>query len=471
MKKPKCGKLLACLLTVVFIACHFPDSTDSGQPTEAVEGIVSPTSTLPASTFETEFPDSVTPNPQSNEEELNVSFVEQSVQKDFPVGKNGARCIINTTLKTPVEAKAPVFSAQYVEWTPDDIKRIFTRISDSQSLYAGTFTPDKQYLLEKLDRLEQNPRADEISRGLAEIGQPTLKEQILSWIEALPESVSENPQNWEKYKNVMPAQTALCHFYSESQHSYFNLLFLKNIYGEQDQTLLFSSVSDLIQSEDLVRSGEYVGAKPGRELNNVSLSSEDAIEKAETLLDSLGVRGMLLSSKEKAQRVDVHTGEVLSEGWSLVYHRNICELPCSAAAYQDIYALKGNTYCGVSDEEITLYVDSDGVWTFSWRNPTSVLDKHIQVVSLIDLETLLNRIRELMDETVSHYEENDVTVQKIQITRVFFHYKLLRDPSDNSITARPVWEISFEMDASFAPHPISASFMIDAADGIKVVDE
>ena len=463
-------KILVFFLTFLFFACQSVQTTESSQ--SEVVNQETPSLSNPPISYEGAFPANYdTPIPQPNEETYAFSYTTQSIQTDLPIGKKGARCIMNFSAEVPNQKEFPVFAVQYVEWTPADIERIFHVVAAEHVLFAGSFTPDKQFYINKLKQLENSPRTAEINKGLANAGLPSLEEQIQSALEDSPKSVTDVLHNWEKYKESISAQTLLSHFYSEEPDKPFNLLFLKNVYGKQDQTLLFTASCDLIQTEELVTSGEYIGAKPGRKLNNLSITSDAAEEKAKAFLNTLGVENVILSDVSKAQRVDVFTCEVFSEGWSLTYYKQIYDLPCSSVAYQSLSAAKEDDLPGANEEAITLYIDAEGIWFFSWRNPIVISTGMQQTVSILDFDTILIKIQDALGETVARFEQNDAAIQEIRVTRVIFHYTLVRNQTDGKIVARPVWEIDYEMDALFALQTIRASFLIDAADGVQIIAE
>ncbi len=396
----------------------------------------------------------ISKNDESNKDTLSFQW------KESIICDNKKSIRIDAAITIPIVSSWSVYSVDHVFWKAEDIELICKNFAKKQPIYAGTYTPTKAYFSDLFPKIRDNEKTKELNRWLSELNEPTIQENLILLHEAAPELIAPQLTNWEKYHEFGEGSPLLGYYYNPSLDSYINL------YINAEKTMIsFFSFDNLIQNEDIVRQGEYVGANPGRELNNLSISLDDACEIAESLFATIGVQNVSLSELEtkKAQRVNMYTSNVESEGWQLVYRHSVNNIPCISS--NQSLASKADTSFSQewAMELITLYVDNNGIWSFSWSNPCTLNKK-------ISDQPLMIGFDKIQQAIILNIQSDFVEgITEIRITDIQLGYSMLyQNDVPEKVYAIPIWVINYEADASFSPAPLYYGFSIIALNGERI---
>ncbi len=218
---------------------------------------------------------------------------------------------------------------------------------------------------------------------------------------------------------------------------------------------------------------------------DVQITEEEAIRKAEDLLNKAVIDDMILWSAEQAYggsrtMGSIHAGQIGNKAprrcvYLLKYVREIDGVPLTdtgAGGTEPDESLEGSNYtAGWAYEEINFAVDDSGIVEFEWKNPYHIEDQITDHTNMISFEDAKN-IFEKMFFVTSPYAvviEEDVTIEinkiVLGLTRVTEQNK-----RDSGLLV-PVWDFfgTLTIDGK-SSYGVNYSFLtINAIDG-SIID-
>ena len=199
-----------------------------------------------------------------------VSYTVVHLDETYSLGIGKAQVVFDADVTIPNVEHWAIDAVRRTNWTRDELRHTLEAAADGQPIYSEWDGVTKAYLADAVVAIENSEKVramDEIYRASGEM---TTKEKLLMDYESAPSSITRTPLDWDKVGDG----SLFCSFYREDIRAYWNVMLFEGML----QCTVFDQI---IQNEDMVRQGEYVGAKPGRELTNLSLSRTEAEEKAE----------------------------------------------------------------------------------------------------------------------------------------------------------------------------------------------
>ena len=383
------------------------------------------------------------------------------LDETYPLGIGDAQVVFDADVTVPDLESWPIYAVQKTQWDREKLKALLLAVADGQPVYREWDSVTKEYLAEAIAAIENSEKVRAMDEIFRASGEMTTKEKLMQDYESALISISRTPIDWD---GVPDDGSLYCSVWREDIQAYWNVMAFEGM-------LQFGAFDQLIQNEDMVRQGEYVGAKPGRELKNLSLTQEEAEEKAEALFRSIGIADVALaqSACRKAQRVNIYTTEVQSEGWQLVYRKRICGLAGIAPAYHELGAIDESFTQGWPQETVTVYVDSIGVWQLLWNGGCEIKERLSDSTALLPFDDALELIKSRL--RIENMSAADMGTKTVRVTKIALGYCVIpqKDLQDLGYTL-PVWTVDYELDASIAPHRAALyfGFAISALNGANI---
>lgn len=200
-----------------------------------------------------------------------------------------------------------------------------------------------------------------------------------------------------------------------------------------------------------------------------ALTQEEAQNRAEAFLTSVGADHMGLASATKAKYGAY--GEVFSDGWLFTY------VPVLAGT-RSVSLLGYGRHEGFRDnfteayasqfepEELILYVTEEGVEYMQWSNPYTLLEVANENVTLLSFEEVQNCVRNYMQlgfaQGVSDAE--GIMVQRVVLTSTLVH---VREDLQTGYRV-PVWAIFYLSDVDEKMGYPQSVLLVNALDGSLV---
>ena len=394
---------------------------------------------------------------QEKQQEAGVTVMH--MDETYPLGIGDAQMVFAADVTVPNLENWSIYAVQKAQWDKDGLKTFLLTVADGQPVYQEWDTVTKEYLAEAIVAAENSEKVRKQDEVFKASGEKTRVELLMQDYESAPNSITRTPIDWD---NVPFDGSLFCSIWREDIRAYWNVLYF-------DGRLEFNAFDQLIQNEDLVRQGEYVGANPGRELTHLSLSREEAQEKAEALFQSVGIADVTLAEDacRKAQRVNQYTSEVQSEGWQLVYRKNIDGIAGIAPRNHELGAVDESFGAGFPQETVTVYVDSVGIWQLLWSGRCEIKEQLSDSTALLDFDDAMTLIKSRL--RIENTHAADMGTKTIRVTDITLGYCIVsqKDAQDAGYTL-PVWVVNYEVDASFAPATLYFGFAISALNGANI---
>ncbi len=373
----------------------------------------------------------------------------------------GATLRIDADVIVPDLHEWPVYAVEKGVWSPEDRVAILKAAANGAPIYTpGKYLhASKAYYERILQEMQDSERVAAVDRIYAE--DPDSEQ---TWTAFVQEYYRVAPENIE----LIPFDEAAAN--GDDTYAFF-LLAEPDVYMDfdADETQLTLSVFDQkIQDENYVRQGEWPGAEPGRELVNLSLTLSEAEEKAQAFLKQIGFGDAALSGAEtrKAQRSNFYTFAVESEGYLLVFRKGVNGLPAIAPDYPEANVPEETYAAAWPQEYAMLYVDSEGVWSLSWRNPTRITETLTESAALLDFDTALRMIRTRLRTENANAADRMIT--DVCVTRLRLGYSIVpKKDAPNVGYTLPVWIVDYEIrfeDGRTVPY----SFTLNAQNGANL---
>lgn len=393
---------------------------------------------------------------QSETSEISYTIVHLDDSYSLGIGK--AQVVFNADVTIPNVEHWAINAVRRTNWTRDTLQHTLETAANGQPIYGEWDGVTKAYLAYAIVAVENSEKVcamDEIYRASGEM---TTKDKLLMDYESAPNSITRTPLDWDKVGDG----SLFCSFYREDIGAYWNVMLFEGM-------LQCTVFDQLIQNESMVRQGEYVGAKPGRELTNLSLSRTEAEEKAEAFLLSIGVTDVALaeSACEKAQRINIYTSEVQSEGWILTYRKSINGLAAIAPRATEQNQTDLDFAQGWQQETLSMYVDSNGIWQFLWNGRYEMDERLSESASLLDYDAAMELIKQRL--RIENMHASDMGTETVTVTDIVLGYCIVpqKDEKEVGVTL-PVWIVNYSVDASYAPATLYYGFAISALNGANI---
>lgn len=256
---------------------------------------------------------------------------------------------------------------------------------------------------------------------------------------------------------------------------------LQEIYAKRRIELTWAPKEYLFQYESwIVDDGGYCDPITGEHetphhLENVDISEEEAIQKAEALLLSIGIDSSKyeIAHREKGRIIEVHTHETIAEGWYITYMPNISG--CRAVFFNTLfrsypapdYAFQ---YAPVNPPpKIEFLITKDGCIRFCYDNPDKIERLKSVENQLLDFQSVKESFKKYFITAMTVSKVSDVRYDPI-VQRIVLSYSVQldaeTDKQEASSVIRPIWVALYtnEISSSLISNPVSY-ICIDAITG------
>ncbi len=374
---------------------------------------------------------------------------------------DGVTVLFDADVVVPDLAKWPIYAVEKGAWSAADRIAILKAAANGAPIYAvGMYQHvSKAYYEKLLEEMRDSERVAAVDRIYAEDpdSKSTWTSQVQEFYRYAPETVELTP--FDEAAASDEAWTAA--FYRAAEPDVY-----MDFYADETQIKL-SVFDQNIQDENYVRQGEWPGAEPGRELVNPSLSLSEAEEKAQRFLRQIGFGDAALSTAEtrKAQRSQFFTFAVESEGYLLVFRKGVNGIPGIAPDYPEV--TQTESYAAAwPQERAELYVDSEGIWSLSWQNPTRITETLTESAALLDFDAILQLIRTRLRTENANASDRQIT--KVCVKRMRLGYSIVpkKDAPDAGYTL-PVWIVDYEVTFE-GGRTVPYSFTLSALNGASL---
>lgn len=229
------------------------------------------------------------------------------------------------------------------------------------------------------------------------------------------------------------------------------------------------------QPERWVISGDAILGEPkGTTLQNVSCTEKEARQYVKSFFDAIDIGEMNISKIEKGRVVDIDTLEILKEGWVVECARTGGN--CSAVNYQ--YIISGGSLrysddaysAGLNPEGIVLFVDDEGVASFSWNSPLEIVKKEVDNIEILPFEQAQELMRQAMYNGLSWTgnKETGSAFSGAYVRRIALSYCFtpVKDNPDEFYFT-PTWFVIMQFNG-MAENVSAFSFALNAVDGTRI---
>lgn len=379
------------------------------------------------------------------------------LQKDLPdIG--GAAACFDADVIVPDADSFPVYTVQKGAWSAAERIAILKAAADGAPICSpGIYLhADKAYWENVLREIERSERVQTVDRNRAENGLPTWTESVREYYISAPQNVEQNPFDEAK----ADGDRIYAFYRSDALNAYVDF--------EASADRIRLNVFDReIQDENYVRQGMEFLDEPGRELTHPSLTLHEAVETAQAFLARIGFSDAALSEAEtmRAQRTHAYTLAIESEGWLLVFRKQIGSVPGIAPDYPEANA-DGTSYAAAWPQECaTLYVDRDGIWSLDWQNPAAITETVNDAVAMMDFDTVLRYLEARLRAENGNAEQRQIA--SITVTRLRLGSCIVaeKDMPEQGITL-PVWILDYETQLTYGrtvPYSIALSALNGAS--------
>ena len=387
------------------------------------------------------------------------TIVGRLLLEDVP-SAGGAIMRFDADVIVPDLSAWPICAVERSTWSADERIAILKAATNGAPIYApGVYQhASKAYYEQLLNEMKDGERVAIVDRIYAE--DPDLSQ---TWTEQVQEYYRYAPQNIEL--NPFDETTA-----KDDWTAAFYRIAEPDVYMDfyADGTKVTFGVFDRnIQDENYVRQGEWPGAEPGRELVHPSLTLEEAEQKAQMFLSQIGFGDATLSPAEtrKAQRSNFFTFAVESEGYLLVFRKAINGIPGISPSHPE--ANPSDSYAAAWPQEgAELYVDSEGIWSLVWQDPTHITERLTDSAALLGFDALLAAVKARM--LAENADAASRMIERVCVTQMQLGYCIVpkQDAPDAGYTL-PVWIVDYEVqfnDGRTVPY----SFTLNALNGANL---
>ena len=225
-----------------------------------------------------------------------------------------------------------------------------------------------------------------------------------------------------------------------------------------------------VLSED----GSYEGEGP---INvNPPMSKQSAQETADAFLSELRIEGFAVGDAIKARYFDSINFQEISQGWVLTYVKTYEYYPIDATKYD---GLNGNVLKidedifrpEIQSEQIQIYVDDKGVSSFKWYYPMDTLKTINENVSLLSMEELQNRIKQVFRLSLQWQENSRPYYGQYRIKKLILTATIQpRKNNVNQYWLLPTWVVVMEHHGMNTNHVINEEVAAVFMYGFNAID-
>lgn len=365
--------------------------------------------------------------------------------------------ILDVDVIIPKTERWPVYRVEKRFLSAEDKEKIIECMAENSTIYAGTYNLTKAEFAQMIVDAEGTEEAFIIDNGYAREGSTTTVRSMLE--EHMEEAEIINQETlflWNEVEKE-PQRDHLCHFYNSFVGEEMNCRISEN-------AIRFSFSKYMVQTATLVYNGDLYGASAGRMLDNPSIPFEEAESISLSLMEKIGLEGMVLSFESTiAQRVNLYTGKRCSEGWMMVYRKAYNGLPCIG---QEKIAYNGEEEYSEPwpQEKFLVYVDSDGCWNCQWDGPSQIGDTISEDATLLSFGTVWDKIQQQlkMENIRSIKKGSDIIIKELRLGYVI----IPEQDVEYAGYAIPAWLVMYEMDTYLGrDFKKVKAFAINALDG------
>lgn len=245
-----------------------------------------------------------------------------------------------------------------------------------------------------------------------------------------------------------------------------------SVEADEQQISILTKAFSVVQTQSmLIDDGGYLGEGPVKLYPEIS--SDEAASIASGYLEKIGANGMQMAYAVPARLFDMYSYEIYSQGWMLVYNHTCDYLALDFRPFgSDSSGLIRVSNEGIfaapwNQERIMMYVDKNGIQTFSWNNPLNVDNAAKENVKLMDFADICENAKNLVQYGISWLQDGHET---------FYLYDMVlttaltveKDNPDNALML-PVWVFSYRNEYGYQTQSGSpGGFALSAIDGSRV---
>ncbi len=245
-----------------------------------------------------------------------------------------------------------------------------------------------------------------------------------------------------------------------------------SVEADEQQISILTKAFSVVQTQSMLTDdGGYLGEGPVKLYPEIS--SDEAASIASEYLGSINATGMQMASAVPARLFDMYSYEIYSQGWMLVYNHTCDYLALDFRPFgSDSSGLIRVSNEGIfaapwNQERIMMYVDKNGIQTFSWNNPLNVDNAVKENVNLMDFADICENAKNLVQYGISWLKDGHET---------FYLYDMVlttaltveKDNPDNALML-PVWVFSYRNEYGYQTQSGSpGGFALSAIDGSRV---
>ncbi len=235
----------------------------------------------------------------------------------------------------------------------------------------------------------------------------------------------------------------------------------------------------LIQTENLVLQGEARVSEPSHTLDNVKLSQEEALTKANDFVKLLGRDDLRCARIEKARILkefptisSTRENEDIPEGYKMTFTQaprgcipNGCEIRKihTFLQFEDMQSTYNFSW---GQEILSIFVTEEGIASLVWENPMHIVGIREEDVALLPFDQVQERIRTMIEYGIKGSTYISPNEGKVYVTDVYLSAVLrpIKDDNDHA-ELEPAWVVQMETDLSRHLYEEPYYLILDATDG------
>ncbi len=201
-----------------------------------------------------------------------------------------------------------------------------------------------------------------------------------------------------------------------------------------------------VKEYEVMAGKDFVEENPGYRWQEADIALEAAEQAGRQMLKTLDMEGFsLLTAKEQNVYAGEHTP--LTAGWTLTYVRDFGGYPLltSVRPSERLKYGEGDGYMvnkRIMEEQLTLFVNGDGVQRLSYWNPKEILRLENSGVELLDWEQVQERAKQAFGWCLVPYNEDYGYTYSVYKAVLTCH--ILRQADSEDYYAVPCWVFYFD---------------------------
>ncbi len=236
-----------------------------------------------------------------------------------------------------------------------------------------------------------------------------------------------------------------------------------------------------VQDEHTVWGGGFIGEPWHRTLDHITVTEEEAKEKAAAVLDRAGLSrqfGIGLMEKGRIARAIVEDPyyQVLSEGYILRISRNgggYVPFPQGGGIYMEdqrsaLFEMPTEESFAQewSQDWFELYVSENGVGYVGWFDPNEFVAEASENVQLMSFSEIQSHIRDNLRYSYSWTDEDSRGITELHVSKIILSCAIERIPNDPDEAALvPAWVVVYNDSRSEKVKGHEKLMLINAIDG------